>query len=60
MTTVARFSWRCARRDPRAPAHKPQPNLGNIMGRIETAKHISGCAAALGTETGKIGYLGPS
>ncbi|WP_437682730.1 BMP family lipoprotein [Sorangium sp. So ce131] len=39
--------------------HKPQPNLGNIMGRIETAKHISGCAAALGTETGKIGYLGP-
>ncbi|WP_437737776.1 BMP family lipoprotein [Sorangium sp. So ce1335] len=39
--------------------HKPQGNLGNIMGRIETAKHISGCAAALGTETGKIGYLGP-
>ncbi|AUX32386.1 hypothetical protein SOCE836_045230 [Sorangium cellulosum] len=39
--------------------HKPQPNLGNIMGRIEAAKHISGCAAALGTETGKIGYLGP-
>ncbi|WP_437581013.1 BMP family lipoprotein [Sorangium sp. So ce887] len=39
--------------------HKPQPNLGNLMGRIETAQHIAGCAAALGTETGKIGYLGP-
>ncbi|WP_437760128.1 BMP family lipoprotein [Sorangium sp. So ce1389] len=39
--------------------YKSQANLGNIMGRIETAKHISGCAAALGTETGKIGYLGP-
>jgi simple sugar transport system substrate-binding protein len=38
---------------------KTQPNLGNIMGRIEFAKQIAGCAAALGTETGKIGYLGP-
>ncbi|WP_441286585.1 BMP family lipoprotein [Sorangium sp. KYC3313] len=39
--------------------HKPQPNLGNLMGRIETAQHIAGCAAALGTETGKIGVVGP-
>lgn len=34
-------------------------NLGNIMGRIEDMKAIAGCAAALQTETGKIGYLGP-
>ncbi len=38
---------------------KNQPNLGNIMGRMEYGKMIAGCAAALGTETGKIGYLGP-
>lgn len=38
---------------------KAQPNLGNIMGRVESAKIIAGCAAALATETGKIGYLGP-
>lgn len=38
---------------------KNQPNLGNIMGRMEFGKMISGCAAALGSETGKIGYLGP-
>jgi simple sugar transport system substrate-binding protein len=25
-----------------------QPNVGNIVGRIEIAKHIAGCAAALG------------
>lgn len=35
------------------------PNLGNIMGRMEYGKMMAGCAAALGTETGKIGYLGP-
>jgi simple sugar transport system substrate-binding protein len=34
-------------------------NLGNIMGRMEDMKAIAGCAAALATETGKIGYLGP-
>lgn len=34
-------------------------NEGNIMGRIEDMKAIAGCAAALQTETGKIGYLGP-
>ena len=41
-------------RDYKAPA-----NLGNIMGRMEDMKAIAGCAAALATETGQIGYLGP-
>src|SRR5690606_30076766 len=31
----------------------------NIMGRMEYGKIIAGCAAALTTETGSIGYLGP-
>ena len=34
-------------------------NLGNFMGRAEDMKAIAGCAAALATETGHIGYLGP-
>lgn len=34
-------------------------NLGNIMGRMEDLKAVAGCAAALATETGHIGYLGP-
>jgi len=34
-------------------------NLGNIMGRMEYGKMMAGCTAALTTETGKIGYLGP-
>lgn len=34
-------------------------NLGNIMGRMEDMKAIAGCAAALTTQTGNIGYLGP-
>ena len=34
-------------------------NLGNIMGRMEDMKLIAGCAAALTTQTGSIGYLGP-
>jgi simple sugar transport system substrate-binding protein len=34
-------------------------NIGNIMGEMEWGKEIAGCAAALATETGKIGYLGP-
>ncbi len=38
---------------------KDQKNLGNLMGRMEYGKMMAGCAAALGTETGKIGYLGP-
>ncbi len=35
------------------------PNLGNVMGRMEDMKAVAGCAAALATETGSIGYLGP-
>jgi simple sugar transport system substrate-binding protein len=38
---------------------KNQPNLANIMGQMEYGKMIGGCAAALGTETGKIAYIGP-
>ena len=37
----------------------PMPNLENIMGRMEYMKEIAGCAAALTTQTGQIGYLGP-
>lgn len=35
------------------------PNLGNLMGRMEDMKAVAGCTAALATETGNIGYLGP-
>ena len=35
------------------------PNVGNLMGQMEWGKLIGGCAAALATETGSIGYLGP-
>lgn len=35
------------------------PNLSNLMGRMEDMKAIAGCAAALGTQTGSLGYLGP-
>jgi len=35
------------------------PNMKNIMGRMEYGKMIAGCAAALTTQTGKIGFLGP-
>jgi len=35
------------------------PNLGNLMGTMEWGKLIAGCAAALTTKTGSIGYLGP-
>ena len=34
-------------------------NLGNLMGQMEDMKAVAGCAAALATETGKLGYLGP-
>ncbi|HVU13363.1 MAG TPA: BMP family ABC transporter substrate-binding protein [Phototrophicaceae bacterium] len=34
-------------------------NVGNIMGQEEWMKEIAGCAAALTTKTGSIGYLGP-
>jgi simple sugar transport system substrate-binding protein len=39
--------------------YKSQPNLANVMLQMEKGQHISGCAAALGTKTGKIGILGP-
>jgi len=35
------------------------PNLGNFMGEMEYGKMIAGCAAALKTQTGQIGYIGP-
>jgi simple sugar transport system substrate-binding protein len=35
------------------------PNMINVMGRMEYGKMIGGCAAALTTQTGKIGYIGP-
>ncbi len=35
------------------------PNLGNVMPFIEPVKMLAGCSAALTTQTGKIGYLGP-
>lgn len=38
---------------------KAPPNVGNIMGRMEYGKMMAGCAAALATHTGAIGYLGP-
>ncbi|HEY7563825.1 MAG TPA: BMP family ABC transporter substrate-binding protein [Acidimicrobiia bacterium] len=34
-------------------------NLGNIMGEMEFGKMIAGCAAALKTASGSIGYVGP-
>jgi basic membrane lipoprotein Med (substrate-binding protein (PBP1-ABC) superfamily) len=39
--------------------YKPLPNEGNFMGRMVDMKAVAGCAAALATQTGKIGYLGP-
>jgi simple sugar transport system substrate-binding protein len=47
------YAWKEGR-NPKAP-----PNLGNMMGRIESVTTIAGCAAALSTETGKVGFLGP-
>jgi simple sugar transport system substrate-binding protein len=35
------------------------PNLGNYMARMEYGKMMAGCAAALATQTGSLGYLGP-
>lgn len=34
-------------------------NFSNLMGKMEHAKAIAGCAAALTTESGQIGYVGP-
>jgi len=38
---------------------KAPKNLGNYMGRMEYGKMIAGCAAAMASNTGKLGYLGP-
>jgi simple sugar transport system substrate-binding protein len=38
---------------------KAPPNLSNLMGKMEYTKMMAGVAAALTTQTGKIGYLGP-
>ena len=35
------------------------PNMVNIMGRMEFGKMMGGVAAAMTTQTGQIGYLGP-
>ena len=39
--------------------YKGLPNLANVMGKMIYGKMIAGCAAAMMTETGQIGYLGP-
>ncbi len=39
--------------------YQDSPNQVDIMGRMEYMKMIGGCSAALTTQTGKIGYLGP-
>jgi simple sugar transport system substrate-binding protein len=38
---------------------KAPSNLSNLMGKMEYTKMMAGFAAALTTQTGKIGYLGP-
>jgi simple sugar transport system substrate-binding protein len=38
---------------------KSGANLTNLMGRMEYGKMMAGFAAAMTTQTGKIGYLGP-
>ena len=35
------------------------PNMVNIMGRMEYMKMVAGCSAALTSQTGNIGFLGP-
>ncbi|MBM3151963.1 MAG: BMP family ABC transporter substrate-binding protein [Chloroflexi bacterium] len=39
--------------------YQPIANLTDIMGRMEYGKMMAGCAAALTSQTGKIGYIGP-
>ena len=39
--------------------YQNSPNQIDYMGRMEYMKEIGGCAAALTTQTGQIGYLGP-
>jgi len=40
-------------------AYQGLDNLTNVMARMEYGKEIAGCAAALTSTTGKIGFLGP-
>lgn len=35
------------------------PKYGNTMSEMEVGRFIAGCAAAMTTQTGRIGYLGP-
>jgi len=45
---------------PDKPADKKAPeNVTNYMSQMEYMKAVAGCAAALKTETGHVGYLGP-
>lgn len=44
---------------PEAEAEAVPANVGNLMAGMEWYKLVAGCAAALTTETGQIGYLGP-
>ncbi len=44
---------------PEAEAEEVPANVGNLMAGMEWYKLVAGCAAALTTETGQIGYLGP-
>jgi simple sugar transport system substrate-binding protein len=39
--------------------YQASPNQVDIMGRMEYMKMVAGCSAALTTQTGKIGFLGP-
>jgi simple sugar transport system substrate-binding protein len=39
--------------------YKGLANLGNFMGKVEYMKMVAGCTAALTSQTGKIGFLGP-
>ena len=39
--------------------YKNIPNMIDIMGQMIYMKEVAGCAAALTTQTGKIGFLGP-
>ena len=40
-------------------AYQGLANLGNFLGKVEYMKMVAGCTAALTTQTGKIGFLGP-
>jgi simple sugar transport system substrate-binding protein len=39
--------------------YRDQPNMINVMGKMEYMKMVAGVAAAMTTKTGKIGFLGP-